>query len=159
VFIIEPRPYSDPDARLLVAQVQAEYVTRYGGEDAAAVEVGDFDPPGGRFVVGVLDGDPVACGGWRRLAPSVAEIKRMFVADRARRRGLARAVLADLEQRATDAGLIRLVLNTGHHQPEAIALYESSGYRPVRPYGHYACSAGALFYGKDVPRIDRVKRG
>lgn len=150
MFVIAARPYADPDARLLVAQVQAEYVKRYGGEDAAAVDVGDFDRPDGRFVVGVLDGEPVACGGWRRIGPGVAEIKRMYVTGWARGRGLARAVLADLEASAAEAGLVRLVLNTGKQQPEAIALYESSGYRAVEPFGHYACTAGALFYGKEV---------
>lgn len=42
------------------------------------------------------------------------------------------------------------MLNTGRAQPEAIALYESSGYQPVAPFGHYAATPGALFYGKRV---------
>jgi GNAT superfamily N-acetyltransferase len=103
----------------------------------------------GQFVIGLLDADPVACGGWRRIGPGVVEIKRMYVAERARRRGLGRAILADLERRAQHAGIRRLVLNTGPQQPEAIALYESSGYRPTDGFGHYACTPGALFYAKD----------
>ncbi len=148
MFLIEARPYDDPDVGRLVAQVQAEYVVRYGGPDRAAVEPGEFTPPNGAFLVGLLDGDPVATGAWRHIDDATAEIKRMYVAPRARGRGLARAILAELESRAAAAGHARMVLNTGRAQPEAIALYESSGYLPVPGFGHYACTPGALFYGK-----------
>jgi hypothetical protein len=43
-----------------------------------------------------------------------------------------------------------LVLNTGPSQPEAIALYESAGYRPVPGFGHYACHEDAVFFGKKL---------
>ena len=83
----------------------------------------------------------------------------MFVLERARRRGLARRVLAELEASATAAGARQIVLNTGIHQPEAIALYESAGYRPIPGFGHYACHPNALFYGKPVQEVqERVPR-
>ena len=53
-----------------------------------------------------------------------------------------------LEAAAAAAGLRTLVLNTGPQQPEAIALYLSGGYTPVPPFGHYADTRGALFYGR-----------
>jgi GNAT superfamily N-acetyltransferase len=74
----------------------------------------------------------------------------MYVVDAARRRGLARRLLAALEASAAEAGAHRIVLNTGLAQPEAIALYESSGYEPIPGFGHYACAPGARFYGKPV---------
>jgi GNAT superfamily N-acetyltransferase len=136
----------------LVAKVQAEYVRRYGGPDAAAVDPREFDPPDGLFLLGLLDRVAVATGGWRRLDGATAEIKRMYVAEPVRRRGLARAVLAELERTAAAAGISRLVLNTGPEQPEAVALYEALGYLPERPFGHYACHERALFYGKALAR-------
>jgi GNAT superfamily N-acetyltransferase len=152
--VIEPRRYDDPVVQQLVAAVQAEYVVRYGGPDETHVEPGEFDPPQGLFVVGLLDGEPVATGGWRRMDfagdGTAAEIKRMFVLDAARRRGIARLVLAELEATAVAAGIERIVLNTGVHQPEAIALYESNGYLPVPGYGYYAGYPNALFYGKSL---------
>lgn len=159
-FVIVARRYDDPDVQALVAQVQAEYVSRYGGPDAAEVAAGDFDPPHGQFLVGLLCGRPVAMGGWRRLTSDSAEIKRMFVVHEARRRGLARRVLSELERRAAAAGYARLVLNTGPEQPEAVALYVAAGYRSVAGFGHYACHPRALFYGKAVagaaqPRVSR----
>jgi GNAT superfamily N-acetyltransferase len=114
-----------------------------------------FDDPAGVFLVAYRDDDPVAMGGWR-LRPDVqrlgsvrlAEIKRMYVAPRGRRQGLARLVLEHLEQTARDLGVDVLVLETGIAQPEAIALYESSGYEPVEKFGHYAWSPKSRCYGK-----------
>ena len=150
-FEIEIRPYDDPAVTGMVEQVQAEYVQLYGGPDAALVDPAEFAPPQGLFLVGLLAGAPVAMGGWRRIAEDAAEIKRMYVVRPARRRGLSRRLLAELERTAAAAGLARLVLNTGPEQPAAIALYESTGYRPVAGFGHYACHPGALFYGKSLP--------
>ena len=150
-FEIEVRPYDDPAVAQMVDEVQAEYVELYGGPDAAVVDPAEFAPPQGLFLVGLLDARPVAMGGWRRIGADAAEIKRMYVVRSARRRGLSRVLLAELERTAAAAGLTRLVLNTGPEQPAAIALYESVGYRPVPGFGHYACHPGALFYGKPLP--------
>ncbi len=145
---IEVRDYGDPDVVRLVAEVQQEYVLRYGGPDAAVVDPGEFAPPSGLFLVGLLDGEPVAMGGWRRRAVGVAEIKRMYVVESARRRGLSRLMLAELERSAAADGIAELVLNTGTEQPEAVRLYESSGYETVPGFGHYAGMPRSLFYGK-----------
>lgn len=148
VFLIEPRPYDHPDVIRLVDELQAEYVTRYGGPDETPIEPGEFDPPDGRFFVGLLDGDPVVSGAWRRLADQRAEIKRMYVAARARRLGLARLMLAELESTLAAEGFDEVVLMTGTAQPEAMRLYESSGYRTRAAYGIYACAPDARFYRK-----------
>ena len=149
--------FTDPDAGILIEQVQAEYTLRYGGPDGTPLDPSMFDPPSGAFFVGYLGGAPAAMGGWR-LRPDVAalgcaraaEIKRMYVAPSARRRGLARVVLDHLEGTARGAGADLMVLETGLKQPEAIALYTSSGYEPVEPFGHYAWSPTARYYGKPL---------
>jgi ribosomal protein S18 acetylase RimI-like enzyme len=153
-FVIEQRDYADPDVARMVADVQAEYVQRYGGPDAAAIDPAEFRPPSGVFLVGVLDGAPVATGGWRRLPDGRAEIKRMYVAPLARRRGLAERMLAELERTAAAAGFAEAVLNTGPSQPEAIALYAKHGYEPVPGFGHYACHPNAMFFGKKLPAVE-----
>lgn len=146
--VIEARPYTDADVQRLVEAVQAEYVVRYGGPDAAKVDPSDFAPPNGSFLVGFVNGAAVAMGGWRFTGDGEAELKRMFVVQSARRRGLSRLMLAELERSAAAAGVRHLMLNTGLEQPEAIALYETSGYAPIAGFGHYACAPGAVFYGK-----------
>ncbi len=148
--MIEQRSYADADVARLIADVQQEYVRRYGGPDQAAVDPGEFAEPTGRFLVGLLDGGAVATGGWRFIDTGLVEIKRMYVVDGARRRGLARRMLDALEASAAAAGARQVVLNTGLAQPEAIALYESSGYQQVPGFGHYACAPNARFYGKKL---------
>jgi GNAT superfamily N-acetyltransferase len=156
VFAIEPRPFTDPLAVRLIEQLQEEYHARYGGPDKTPIEASEFDPPAGLFLVGLLDGDPVAAGGWRRLGPRVGEIKRMYVARRARRRGLSRLMLNRLESTLAGDGYERVVLMTGLAQPEAIALYESSGYLPGESYGPYAREPRARFYRKELrPELSR----
>ena len=141
---IERLPITHPDAALLVEEVQGEYVARYGGRDETPIVPTYFDEPNGAFFVGYLGGRPVATGAWRRRTDVLvdgssltAEIKRMYVAPRARGLGLARAVLAHLEDTARAAGAEVMVLETGERQPEAIALYESSGYLPIPGFGYY----------------------
>jgi GNAT superfamily N-acetyltransferase len=155
-----PRPYGHPDVITLTNQVQAHYRELYGGPgDESRVETADFEAPAGHFVVGYLDGVPVAMGGWRRLgdrpglpSPNTAEIKRMYVAPSARRRGLSRVVLTELETSARAAGLDWLVLETGQPQTSAVALYRTSGYADVdgKPYGHYVGHPSAIHLGKPL---------
>jgi len=147
--------FNDPVAQALVAELQREFVVRYGGPDETPLDPTVFDPPSGAFFVGSLDGSPVATGAWR-VRPDVvalgrsraAEIKRMYVVPRAQRRGLARLMLAHLEQTAAAAGADVMVLETGIAQPEAIALYESSGYVPVEAFGYYRDSPIVRYFGK-----------
>jgi GNAT superfamily N-acetyltransferase len=150
VAMLRPLPYDHPVAHDLVEQVQEEYVQRYGGRDAAVVDAAEFLPPLGIFLVAELDSEPAGCGAWRALSPGVAEIKRVYVVPRFRRRGLAQAIVGALEEGAARAAHGRVVLNTGNEQPEAIALYTDLGYGPIEGYGIYACSPGAVFLGKDL---------
>jgi GNAT superfamily N-acetyltransferase len=149
----------DPDAQLLIAQVQAEYVRIYGGADLAPIDATEFLPPDGTFLVGYLGDSPVAMGGWRRHGPEhpetagSAEIKRMFVTEAGRGRGLARAVLAELERTAQAAGVRRIVLETGYKQPAAIALYRSAGYDDITPFGYYADTPGSVHLAKVLPAM------
>lgn len=149
---IAARPYDDEEVSALVAEVQAEYVRRYGSPDESPVDAEQFTPPRGVFLLASCDGVASAMGGWRWVDDVAVEIKRMYVRPEARHRGLARRLLHELELRAAAAGATRVVLGTGMAQPEAIALYESSGYAPVAGFGRYADAADARFYGKALPR-------
>jgi GNAT superfamily N-acetyltransferase len=94
--------------------------------------------------------------GPRRCRPAVAgdaEIKRMFVRPTHRGRGMARAVLADLEITAASAGRRRMVLETGVRQPAAINLYVGAGYAPMAPFGTYRDAEGSRYYSKPLPGV------
>lgn len=148
--VLRPLSYDDPVVRALEAELQSEYVDRYGGEDETPVRDGQFDAPDGLFLVGFLGSEPVASGGFRRYDDDVAEIKRMYVPEHHRREGLARRLLTELEAHAAAAGYRRAILMTGLRQPEAIALYESSGYEPIAPFGFFADDELARCFGKDL---------
>jgi GNAT superfamily N-acetyltransferase len=148
--VLREESYDSPVAQQLIDAVQLEYVARYGGPDAGPVESTQFTPPNGRFVIGYIDCQPVASGGYRLIEPDVVEIKRMYVVPSHRRRGLSRVMLAHLEDLARRDGAVRVLLETGHAQPEAIALYESSGYERVEGFGHYACQPGSFSFGKKL---------
>jgi len=90
-----------------------------------------FAGPGSAWLVAYDGEDPVACGGLRALDAETGEIKRMFVTARARGRGHARRMLAELERRAAAAGRSRLRLITTEVLREARALYEAEGYAVV----------------------------
>jgi GNAT superfamily N-acetyltransferase len=151
--------YGHADALLLIAEVQAEYVVRYGGPDDTPLDPLMFEPPAGSFYVGYLDlaglRRPVATGAWRAHGDlevfgtrRTAEIKRMYVAPAARGRGLSRVVLAHLERTAAQSGAEAMVLETGTAQPEAMALYESSGYTRIPSFGYYKDQPLNRCYGK-----------
>ena len=164
VLRIERVPYAHPDAQLLVEEVQAEYVRRYGGRDETPIDPGEFDPPKGAFFVGYLvspDGAdlPVATGAWRLRSDvetlgsrRTAEGKRMYVVGSARRVGHARTMLAHMERTAAEAGAEVMILETGAPQPEGIALYESSGYERIPGFGHYAWSEDNRCFARRLAR-------
>lgn len=154
---LERVEYGHPDALRLVAEVQEVYVARYGGTDDTPLDAAMFEPPGGSFFVGYLGEQPVASGAWRRRedvealgSRRTAEIKRMYVVPAAQRCGLARVVLARLEATAAEHGADVMVLETGVAQPEAIALYTSSGYQPIPSFGHYRDSPSNRCFAKRV---------
>jgi GNAT superfamily N-acetyltransferase len=140
---------TDPAARPLVHGLSGEYAERYGSNDEMqAFDPADFGPPDGAFVLLVEAGRTVAGGGIRRLDPCSGELKRMWTAPTHRRRGLARLVLAELEDAARERGFRRLLLETGPAQPEAIRLYASAGFELIPGYGRYRDEPDCLSYAK-----------
>jgi GNAT superfamily N-acetyltransferase len=102
-------------------------------------------PPTGIYLVGTVDETVVGGGGFRHLEDGLAEIKRMYVVPDWRGRGLARALLHELEDRARAAGYRRARLDTGPRQPHAQQLYEHEGYHPIPAYNE---NPFASFWGE-----------
>ena len=151
--VLRDVPFDSPQAIALIAELQQEYVVRYGGHDDTPVVPTEFAPPAGLFMVAEVAGELAGCAGLRAQTVDgvqCAEMKRMYVRAPFRRRGLARRLLVAAEQRAAALGYPRLILETGDQQPEAVALYEKSGYRPHVGFGIYAGEAGARYFAKDL---------
>jgi GNAT superfamily N-acetyltransferase len=105
----------------------------------------ELGPPHGGFIVGWSAGQPVCCGGFKRLPDGACEIKRMYVTPETRGRGVARRLLHELERRALAHGYEVARLDTGPLQPQARRLYESDGYRPVE---NFNANPVATFFGE-----------
>lgn len=129
---------SDPRLPPLIAELDADLRSRYGATQelyAPLNHIKDDSP----FVLAVdVDGAPVGCGGFRPYDASAVEVKRMFVAATARRRGIASAMLGEIETWARERGFSATVLETGTLQAEAIALYERTGYERIPAFPPYA---------------------
>ena len=126
---------SSADALLLIAELDALIEERYPGLPANGLEP-DFEENGGVFLIAFVKGVPAASGALRPEGDA-AEVKRMYVRPAHRRLGLARAMLAFLEEEAVRRGFGRAILETGVRQPEAISLYTSAGWKRIPPYGIY----------------------
>ncbi len=94
----------------------------------------ELSQPQGAFLVGYLEGEPVCCGGIKRLDPHTCEIKKMYVVPARRGQGVARVLLHALEHEARRLGYDVARLDTGPKQLNARGLYESEGYRPVADF-------------------------
>jgi ribosomal protein S18 acetylase RimI-like enzyme len=90
---------------------------------------GCFLRAGGEFLVAEQDGHLVGMGGLRPSGHGRAEVLRVRVHPATRRRGVGRALMTALEERAGRLGMRELHLDTATNQPEAMAFYRSLGYR------------------------------
>ena len=98
-----------------------------------------FVPPAGVFFVVDDEFGPVGCGGIRMLAPLPsgarrAEVKHLYLRDRARGKGWGRELLAELEAHAVGLGARQIVLDTNASLEAAQGLYRTSGYEDIPAY-------------------------
>ncbi len=134
----------DEPGRTLLAAFEREIASRYPGWDATqkpTARPDEIGPPAGRFLVAYVDGEPAGCGALKPLDERAAEIKRIYVAPAARGHGVARLLLAALEDAAQDLGYDCVRLDTGARQPDAVALFRSSGYEETEAYNENAFAA------------------
>ena len=134
------------DAQWCIKQYFTELGERFEmGFDPALTRsayVHELTPPAGLMLVAHLREEPVGCGALRFHENAIGEIKRMWVAPRARGLGLGRRLLLALEHEARKAGVGVLRLETNRALIEAIQLYQDSGYQEVQafddePYAHH----------------------
>src|SRR4051794_25234514 len=142
---IRAEPFEGAAAQALLAGFEADIVERYPGWTPTGVgpsaTAQDFQPPEGTFLVAYVDGQPAGCGGLKRLDPRTVEVKRVYVKPEARGRGVSRALLAALEEAARAAGYATIRLDTGVNQPEALKLFQTSGYDSIPDYNNNGWAA------------------
>src|SRR4051812_10110976 len=122
----------------LMDTLDRELQRRYPGAVIAGLSSADAGDPRVSVFVARAGDRPVGCAALRELDAATGEVKRMFVRDADRGRGIARRLLEAIDARARELGYRALRLETGDRQPEAIALYTSVGFQPIAPFGRYA---------------------
>jgi GNAT superfamily N-acetyltransferase len=145
---VRAEPPDSPEGRACLAAYYAEIAARF--ETGFTVDACDLasdarmTPPGGLFVVAWIDGRPVGCGGVKLVGPDTSdiagEIKRVWTDPAVRRMGVARQMLAALEEFARRAGASTVRLDTNRALHEAKALYQRLGYAEVEPFNVHACA-------------------
>ncbi|MDO7844774.1 GNAT family N-acetyltransferase [Hymenobacter sp. M29] len=124
------------DFRALVQLLDQDLAHRDGAEHAFYAQFNKIDKIN-HAVVAYQDDEPVGCGAIKEFDANQMEVKRMFVQPAHRGTGVAPALLAELEGWARELGYAACVLETGKKQPEAIRLYQKSGYDFTPNYGQY----------------------
>jgi putative acetyltransferase len=140
--------------RELIAGLDDALNANYLPEQRHGLKLDALFAPHIRFFIAWRGDVAVGCGGIALFA-DYAEVKRMFVVPAARGTGVAKAVLARLEEAARAAGIRVLRLETGDKQVEAMGLYERSGFVPCPAFGDYVgmtpqAIATSVFLAKDI---------
>lgn len=137
----------DEPFRALITALDEELNERYG---AQMEFFGQYNHSSDvtTALVAWIDGERAGCGCFKPYSDNTVEMKRIFVPKRFRGRGIARAVMAELEAWARELGYAVAILETGILQPEAIRLYEAAGYERIPNYPPYENVAESVSYRK-----------
>ncbi|WP_332719706.1 bifunctional helix-turn-helix transcriptional regulator/GNAT family N-acetyltransferase [Pelagibacterium mangrovi] len=129
-------PRSEP-ARYCLGEYYAELARRFENGFEVSLsrdpDAQDMIRPRGSFIVALSDGLPIGCVGLKG-GVDYAEIKRLWIAPSARGLGLAKRLMAKIEDIARDLGITTLRLDTNRALPEAIALYRNSGWAEIERF-------------------------
>ncbi len=137
------------DFRELVALLDADLARRDGAEHTFYAQFNKIDKI--REVVVAYENETAIGGGaFKEFEKGAAEIKRMYVREEMRGRGIAGLILAELENWAKESNFTECVLETGKKQPEAIALYRKSGYEIIPNYGQYVGVENSVCMRKSI---------
>jgi GNAT superfamily N-acetyltransferase len=96
-----------------------------------------YGPPHGRVLIAEMDGRAVGGVAYRQWSDGVCELKRLYVADAARGRGLGRRLSQAMMAQAVTDGFQTMLLDSADRLTEAIALYAALGFEAAAPYQIY----------------------
>jgi putative acetyltransferase len=141
---------NQPEVIALIAELDAYQDTLYPPEARYALDLASLTQPNVVFAV-ARDAARQAVGcGAIVLGPEFGELKRMFVGPAARGQGLAMRLLTELEAEAAARGCVRVTLESGPYQTEALALYARCGFERCGPFGAYADDPLSVFMEKRI---------
>lgn len=138
---------TDVDFQTLVKKLDADLAVRNGNEDEFYRQFNTIDSIKNCLVI-FINNVPAACGAFKKISDDTIEIKRMYTDPRFRKRGLASAMVKELEDWAQEAGYRKAVLETSKEFVEALSVYENNGYDRIPNYGPYIGVDQSVCYEK-----------
>lgn len=140
---------SNIDFQNLVKLLDADLAIRNGENHAFFDQFNKIDMIKNCIVI-YIDEIPAACGAFKKFDDTTVEIKRMYTNPEFRKRGLATAIVKELETWAKEMGYEKAVLESSLEQNEALSVYEKSGYQRIPNYGQYIGVDASVCYQKDI---------
>ena len=101
-------------------------------------------------VVAYVNDVPVGCGAFKTFDKDIVEIKRMYTNPEGRQKGVASAVLKELETWMKDLKVPKCILETGKNLPEAVALYRKFKYQIIPNYEPYQNTENSICFEKKI---------
>jgi putative acetyltransferase len=140
------------DVKVLLAAGTVFAHSLYPEENSFLLSTDDLERPGVNVYV-ARNEYGVACG-MAALVPLdsdlTAELKRLFVHNEARGRGIAGRLLDRIEADAAGRGIRSLALETGPLQHAAMALYRGRGYEQIELFGQYVGEESSVCFAKSL---------
>lgn len=134
--IIQRTTSENPDFQILVSELDAYLAIRNGEENDFFTQFNKIDLL--KNIVVIYQNEiPVGCGAVKEIQPDTMEVKRMFVPQEFRGKGIAQLVLKELENWAKELGFEKCILETGEDMKDAVKLYQKSNYKIIPNYGQY----------------------
>jgi putative acetyltransferase len=140
----------DRDFQKLVKLLDQDLAIRDGEDHLFYAQFNKIDLI--RHTIVAYDGEfqLLGCGAIKQFDNFSMEVKRMYVAEAARGKGIATAILKELEIWTKDLGFERCILETGKMQPEAIGLYKKNQYTVIENYGQYKGIENSICFEKII---------
>lgn len=133
----------------LVKKLDADLARRDGNDHSFYAQFNKIDKIK-HVVLAYENKFPLGCGAVKEYDTHTMEVKRMYVLPESRGKGIATKILLALESWSAEMGFTKCVLETGKKQPEAIQLYEKSGYERIPNYGQYVGIDNSVCFEKKL---------
>ena len=149
-FVLKRTSNTEPDFKNLISKLD-KYLSVVNGKEHEFYAPNNVLDPLNTAVIAYYNDKPVGCGCFKKFDEQSVEIKRMYVDPELRGRGIASAILNELEKWANEIGFKYTVLETGLKLDDANALYRKQGYEVIENYGQYAGIKSSVCMKKTLP--------
>jgi GNAT superfamily N-acetyltransferase len=143
---------SHPDFLSMVAELDLELDDRYGIIQLQYKDLNKVEQIETAVVAYIYE-KPVGCGCFKKFDEEKAELKRFYLKSEFRGKGIADAMLTELEQWAVEIGMNTMILETGTGQPDAVKFYIKKGFTPIENFGPYVGKEHSKCFEKNLMNI------